>query len=52
MAGQRSTSRASLAFGIAFVGALSAADGHAAGAHFGVDDAALLDAGTCQIETW
>ncbi len=27
-------------------------NGHAAGGHFAVDDAAILDAGTCLIETW
>ena len=29
-----------------------AAEGRAAGGHFAVDDAAILDVGTCQIETW
>lgn len=29
-----------------------ALDGHGAGGHFAVDDAAILDVDTCQIETW
>jgi hypothetical protein len=38
--------------GIAVLAALWAPNGHAAGGHFAVDDAAILDVGTCQIETW
>jgi hypothetical protein len=34
------------------VASLSATSGFAAGGHFAVDDAAILDAGTCLIETW
>jgi hypothetical protein len=52
MLGQRSTPRTSPARAIAVTAALWTADGHAAGGHFGIDDAAVLDAGTCQIETW
>ncbi len=32
--------------------ALAAMPSHAAGGHFAVDDATLLDPGTCQVETW
>jgi hypothetical protein len=47
-----STSLASLARAIAVVAGLWAPNGHAAGGHFAVDDAAILDVGTCLIETW
>jgi hypothetical protein len=52
MPGQRSTPRGSLARGLALAAGIWASDGHAAGGHFAVDDAAILDAGTCQVETW
>jgi hypothetical protein len=52
MPGQRSTPRGSLAYGLALAAGTWASDGHAAGGHFAVDDAAILDAGTCQVETW
>ena len=44
--------RASLARALALAVGLWAQDGHTAGGQFGVDDAAILDAGMCQIETW
>jgi hypothetical protein len=47
-----STPRGSLARGLALAAGIGASDGHAAGGHFAVDDAAILDAGTCQVETW
>jgi len=52
MPGQRSTPRGSLAHGLALAAGIWAPDGHSAGGHFAVDDAAILDAGTCQVETW
>ena len=44
--------RAGRARAIAVVAALWTSNGHAAGGHFAVDDAAILDVGTCLIETW
>jgi len=52
MPGPRSTLRGNLARAIAVVACLWARDGHAAGGHFAVDDAAILDVGTCAVETW
>jgi|KBSMisStaDraftv2_1062788.scaffolds.fasta_scaffold29936_4 hypothetical protein len=52
MPAQRSTRPGNLAWRIAVLAAIWAPDGHAAGGHFAVDDAAILDVGTCQIETW
>jgi hypothetical protein len=37
---------------VALVASVWATAGHAAGGHFGVDDAAILDVGQCQVETW
>jgi hypothetical protein len=34
------------------VAGIWATTGHAAGGHFGVDDATILDVGQCQVETW
>src|SRR5678815_4130969 len=50
--GRRSISLASLAPAIAVVASVWAPKGHAAGGQFAVDDAAILDVGTCLIETW
>jgi hypothetical protein len=44
--------RRSLAHGIVVVAGIWAPNGHAAGGHFAVDDAAILEAGTCLVETW
>ena len=52
MLGRRSTPRGSLARGLATAAGICASDGNAAGGHFAVDDAAILDAGTCQLEIW
>src|SRR3954447_16160664 len=52
MSDPRSMPRRSLANGIAIVASLWAASGHAAGGHFAVDDAAILEVGTCLLETW
>ena len=52
MPGPRSTLRANLARAIAVATSLWAAGGHAAGGHFAVDDAAILDVGTCGVEAW
>jgi len=52
MPGQRSTPRARLAHGLALAAGVWASDGHAAGGHFAVDDATILDAGMCQLEVW
>ncbi len=37
---------------IAFVASAWAATAHAAGGHFAVDDASILDPGQCQVEVW
>lgn len=37
---------------IALVACAWTATGHAAGGHFAVDDAAILDPGKCQVEVW
>ena len=52
MPGARSTRLGSLARAIAVLAAVSAPNGHAAGGHFAVDDAGILEVGTCQVETW
>jgi hypothetical protein len=52
MPGHRSMPRRILAHGIAVVVSIWAPNGHAAGGHFAVDDAAILEAGTCLVETW
>ena len=52
MPGHRSTPCDGLARGLALAAGIWASEGHAAGGHFAVDDAAILDAGTCQVETW
>jgi hypothetical protein len=52
MPGHWSTPRGSLARGIAVAAGLWAPNGHAAGGHFAVDDAAILDSGTCLVEIW
>jgi hypothetical protein len=49
---RRSTSAASLARAIGCVAGLWTANALAAGGHFTVDDAAILDVGTCLVETW
>ena len=36
----------------AYLCGLAATQTHAAGGHHSVDDAAILDAGQCQVETW
>ena len=52
MPGPRSTPHGNLARAVAALAGSWVACGYAAGGHFAVDDAALLDVGTCQIETW
>jgi len=41
-----------LARAIALVAGCSATTGHAAGGHFAVDDATILEPGQCQVEVW
>ena len=52
MPGHRSMPRGNLAHGIAVAATFWVTNGHAAGGQFAVDDAAILDVGTCLIETW
>ena len=48
----RSTPRLKLARTIALVTGCSATTGQAAGGHFAVDDATILEPGECQVEVW
>src|SRR4051812_1392182 len=53
MPGRDFTPRERFARAIAVIsGVVWAGSAHAAGGHFGVDDAGILDLGTCQVETW